>query len=46
MAIKTFKEIINDKGYRISSKDRTIFEEGKLQSFFGFTDPCSYIPSS
>ena len=38
MAIKTFKEIINDKGYRISSKDRTIFEEGKLQSFFGFTD--------
>ena len=38
MAIKTFKEIINDKGYRISSKDRAIFEEGKLQSFFGFTD--------
>jgi len=38
MAIKTFKEIINDKGYRLSSKDRAIFEEGKLQSFFGFTD--------
>ena len=38
MAIKSFKEIINDKGYRISSKDRTIFEEGTLQSFFGFTD--------
>ena len=38
MAIKTFKEIINDKGYRISSKDRAIFEEGTLQSFFGFTD--------
>jgi len=38
MAIKTFKDIINDKGYRISSKDRAIFEEGTLQSFFGFTD--------
>ena len=38
MAIKTFKEIIDDKGYRISSKDRDIFEEGTLQSFFGFTD--------
>lgn len=38
MAIKTFKEIINDKGYRISTKDRDIFEEGTLQSFFGFTD--------
>ena len=38
MAIKTFKEIIDDKGYRISTKDRDIFEEGTLQSFFGFTD--------
>ena len=38
MAIKTFKEIIKDKGYRISTKDRDIFEEGTLQSFFGFTD--------
>ena len=38
MAIKTFKEIIDDKGYRISSKDRAIFAEGTLQSFFGFTD--------
>ena len=38
MAIKTFKEIINNKGYRISSKDRAIFEEGTLQSFFGFSD--------
>jgi len=38
MAIKTFKEIIDNKGYRISSKDREIFEEGKLQSFFGFSD--------
>jgi hypothetical protein len=38
MAIKTFKEIIDNKGYRISTKDRGIFEEGNLQSFFGFSD--------
>ena len=38
MAIKTFKEIIDNKGYRISTKDREIFEEGTLQSFFGFSD--------
>jgi hypothetical protein len=38
MAIKTFKEIIDNKGYRISSKDREIFEKGTLQSFFGFSD--------
>ena len=31
MAIKTFKEIIDNKGYRISTKDREIFEEGTLQ---------------
>ena len=38
MAIKSFKEIIDNKGYRILSKDRDIFEEGRLQSFFGFSD--------
>jgi len=38
MAIRTFKEILDNKGYRISSKDREIFEEGTLQSFFGFSD--------
>jgi len=38
MAIKSFKEIVNNKGYRISSKDRAIFEQGNVQSFFGFTD--------
>ena len=38
MAIKSFKEIIDNKGYRISTKDREIFEEGTLQSFFGFSD--------
>ena len=36
MAIKTFKEILNNHGYRISSNDRKIFEEGNLESFFGF----------
>lgn len=38
MAIKTFKDIIDNKGYRVNSKDRKIFEEGNLQSFFGFGD--------
>lgn len=38
MAIKSFKEILNNKGYRIAKKDREIFEEGTLQSFFGFSD--------
>lgn len=38
MAIKSFKEIIDNKGYRISAEDREIFEEGRLQSFFGFSD--------
>lgn len=38
MAIQTFKEIIDNKGYRVNSKDRKIFEEGNLQSFFGFSE--------
>jgi hypothetical protein len=38
MAIKTFKDIINNKGYRVNSDDRNIFEEGNLQSFFGLGD--------
>jgi len=38
MAIKTFKEILDNRGYRISKKDREIFEEGTLQSFFGFSN--------
>ena len=38
MAIKTFKEILDNKGYRIDSNDRKIFEQGNLQSFFGFGD--------
>ena len=35
MAIRKFKDIIDNKGYRISSADRQIFEQGNLQSFFG-----------
>jgi hypothetical protein len=38
MAIRNIKEIINNKGYIINSNDRKIFEEGDLQSFFGFSD--------
>lgn len=38
MAIETFKNIIDNKGYRISDKDRKIFERGDLQSFFGFSN--------
>lgn len=38
MAIKTFKDIINNKGFRISSNDRALFEVGDIQSFFGFSD--------
>ena len=38
MAIKSFKEIVDNKAYRISAKDREIFEQGTIQSFFGFSD--------
>ncbi len=38
MAIKNIKEIIKNKGYFVQQKDRKIFEEGDLQSFFGFGD--------
>ena len=38
MTIRHFKDIINDRAYRISSKDRDIFERGSLQSFFGLSD--------
>ena len=36
MAVKGFKDIIQNRGYKIDSKDRRVFEEGNLQSFFGF----------
>ena len=38
MALQTFKEVIQNKGYRINSNDRAIFEEGNLQSFFGLSN--------
>jgi hypothetical protein len=38
MAIKTFKEILQNKGYRIEANDRQIFENGTVQSFFGLSD--------
>lgn len=38
MAIKGFKEIIQNKAYRISAQDRQIFERESLQSFFGLSD--------
>ena len=38
MAIKSFKEIVDNRAYRISAKDREIFEQGTIQSFFGFSN--------
>jgi hypothetical protein len=38
MAIQNIKEIINNRGYVINPDDRRIFEEGDLQSFFGFSE--------
>jgi hypothetical protein len=45
MAIQNIKEIINNRGYVINPDDRKIFEEGDLQSFFGFseTDAIEFI---
>lgn len=37
MAIKTFKEVLENKGYRIDSNDRQIFESGNIESFFGIS---------
>lgn len=37
MAIKTFKEVLQNKGYRIDSNDRQIFESGTIESFFGLS---------
>jgi len=45
MALKNIKELIDNKGYVIKPQDRKIFEEGDLQSFFGFsrTDAIEFI---
>jgi hypothetical protein len=37
MALKAIKDIINNKGFVINSKDRAIFESGDLRSFFGIS---------
>jgi hypothetical protein len=37
-SLKNFKDIINNKAYTVNAKDRKIFEEGDLQSFFGLSD--------
>lgn len=36
--LKNFKEVIQNKAYRINSNDRKIFEQGDLQSFFGLSE--------
>jgi hypothetical protein len=36
--LKNFKEIIENKAYRINPNDRNIFEQGDLQSFFGLSE--------
>lgn len=36
MALRNFKDIIDNKAYFVNSKDRKIFEEGDYASFFGF----------
>jgi len=45
MAIRNIKEVINNKGYVINPTDRKIFQDGDLQSFFGFskTDAIEFI---
>lgn len=45
MALRNIKELIENKGYVIKPQDRKIFEEGDLQSFFGFspTDSVEFI---
>ncbi len=36
--LKNFKEVVQNKAYRINPKDRNIFEEGDMQSFFGLSE--------
>jgi len=36
--LRNFKEIIQNKAYRINPNDRKIFEQGDLQSFFGLSE--------
>ena len=36
--LKNFKEVVQNKAFRINPKDRKIFEEGDMQSFFGLSE--------
>ena len=36
--LKNFKEIVQNKAYRVNPKDRKIFEDGNMQSFFGLSE--------
>ena len=36
--LRNFKEIVQNKAYRINPNDRKIFEQGDLQSFFGLSE--------
>ena len=36
--LKNFKEIIENKAYRVNPNDRKLFEQGDMQSFFGLSE--------
>ncbi len=36
--LKNFKEVVQNKAYRINPNDRKIFEDGDVQSFFGLSE--------
>ena len=36
--LKNFKEIVQNKAYRVNSTDRKLFEQGDMQSFFGLSE--------
>lgn len=43
MVLQSFKDIIQNKAYQIEEKDRKIFEQGDLQSFFGLNPDTDFI---
>lgn len=36
--LKNFKQIVENKAYRVNPNDRKIFEQGDIQSFFGLSE--------
>ncbi len=36
--LKNFKEIVENKAYRVNPNDRKLFEQGDMQSFFGLSE--------